>query len=246
MITLFALLGLTGCAQVYDDTKGWGNDVEAWFRSDVIKPIRAKIHGEEELHDGQMAPALVEAVPAQAPAAVPMNAPAPAQSKPTPQPTVVASTAAKVPVVTSDKPMTDAHAKAPADTSHGGAAHNLYPQTAGKAPHKPSAKNPESATQHKEAKQHSSDHKPAMAVHLSSNKSKEAAMQEWSQLKSAFPKQLSGLELDVERADLGKKGVFFRVLAGPFEDKSAARQICSQLKKKQQYCAVMPAPKAQS
>ena len=121
---------------------------------------------------------------------------------------------------------------------------NLYPQTAGKAPQSSAAEKSKKPEVEHKAQQHAASVPSSMALHLSSNKTEAAAKQEWGQLKSAFPQLLGGLSLDIERTDLGKKGVFYRVLAGSFADKPAAAQICSQLKKKQQYCAVMRAPKA--
>lgn len=58
----------------------------------------------------------------------------------------------------------------------------------------------------------------------------------WKSLQKRFPKLLSGVEYRTERADLGEKGVFFRLKAGPFSSKSKARSICNQLREKKQGC----------
>ncbi len=234
LVFLLALLGLTGCAKVYDDTKGWGNDVEAWFRRDVIQGIKTSFENIDQEPGAAVAqaPAMAkpegEDKPMMAPAA---TAGAPAAS----QEIEVASTAPEIPATTAK-----AKTQTAATAGHS-AAKNIYPQTAGQPASKPAATPPTSP-----AKDQMAAKAGEMALHLSSNKTKKAAIQEWSQLKSAFPEQLERLKLEVARTDLGKKGVFYRVMAGPFPDKSAASQICAQLRKKDQYCAIMPAPKAPS
>lgn len=258
LIALTAL-ALSGCSQVYDDTKGWGNDVEAWFRKDVLAPIGAEIRG-EPYPPRTETPALVEqpASPATQVVAMPKpeseamakdSAPADTMAKGA----VVASTDASLPVAAAT-PADAPRAAMPAKPEAGGLGTNIYPQTAGKAPDAAQMKKPEAAPEtapKAAAKKAEPASKPkaagaAMALHLSSNKTKDSAMREWAQLKTAFPKLLGELEPEIARTDLGKKGVFYRVLAGSFQDKPAAAQICSQLKKKQQYCMVLRSPKSGS
>ncbi len=50
---------------------------------------------------------------------------------------------------------------------------------------------------------------------------------------------LGGLTLTVERADLGEKGVFYRVQAGPVADEAAARKLCAALGERKQACLVV-------
>ncbi len=263
LFSLLALGGLTGCQQTYDDTKGWGNDVEAWFREDFIKTVEASIDdiGEEiaDISGADDAPG----TPAPESVAVPQMADA--KKSPTEtlgkemtaspkalseqgRETQVASTAPEIPALAADAPAQEP--RKPAATSQT-AQPNLYPQTAGK-PSAETAKadtapaKPKPAGKQAAGKQAAGKQKADMALHLSSNKTKDSAMREWAELKKAFPDQLGGLNLEIARTDLGKKGVFFRVMAGPFADKPAAARICSELKKKEQYCAVMQAPAGQS
>lgn len=58
----------------------------------------------------------------------------------------------------------------------------------------------------------------------------------WQSLKKQFPQLLSNVNYKVERADLGSKGVFFRLKAGPFSSKTKARSVCNQLREKKQGC----------
>lgn len=62
-------------------------------------------------------------------------------------------------------------------------------------------------------------------VQLGSLKSRAAAETSWTSLQKAFPSQLSGLPLYVQQADLGDRGTYFRVQAGPVES-GQAQQIC--------------------
>lgn len=70
--------------------------------------------------------------------------------------------------------------------------------------------------------------KGAHMVQLGSLRSEDAARQEWAILKTRFPGQLSGLDLNVQKIDLGAKGVFYRIQGGPVEE-AQARAICSSM-----------------
>ncbi len=244
LVSLVAGLALSGCSQIYDDTKGWGNDVEAWFRADVLAPIGAEIRG-EPYPPRENTPAVAQGT---AEPATQMAAAQEAKSDPMmkksmakdqmAKDTRIASTSSSLPAATrapSEQPK-------PAQTNSNELGANVYPQTAGKAPEKAPMEKPAMAAKETESAVMTKPAGAAMSLHLSSNKTKDSAMREWAQLKTAFPKQLGELKPEIARTDLGKKGIFFRVLAGPFKDKPAAAQVCSELKKKQQYCAVMPAP----
>ena len=67
-------------------------------------------------------------------------------------------------------------------------------------------------------------------MQLASVRAPEAVEAEWKRLKTRHPDLLGGLELHMERADLGPdKGVFFRLRAGPLSE-AGARTLCGQLK----------------
>jgi hypothetical protein len=88
-----------------------------------------------------------------------------------------------------------------------------------------------------------------MVLHLSSLRSEAAAKREWSELQQVFPDRLSGMDAEFRRTELGDKGTFYRLLAGPLPSKSAAKEACAALKAKdaKQYCRVLPSkPKGES
>jgi hypothetical protein len=66
-------------------------------------------------------------------------------------------------------------------------------------------------------------------VQLGSVKSKSRAEQEWKRLSGKYPQQLGKQPYRVVEADLGSRGIFYRVQAGPYEQLTA-RSICQDLK----------------
>jgi len=77
-------------------------------------------------------------------------------------------------------------------------------------------------------------------VQLVSVKSQDQASQEWARLQQHFP-ELASLHMTVARADLGDRGVYYRVQAGPLSDAAAAGQLCHAItaKDKTQGCMVV-------
>ncbi|MBI2256690.1 MAG: SPOR domain-containing protein [Proteobacteria bacterium] len=53
---------------------------------------------------------------------------------------------------------------------------------------------------------------------------------EWQRLQKRLGNALDGQQLQVERADLGTKGVFYRLQIGPFADRAAAKAACKEIK----------------
>jgi len=53
---------------------------------------------------------------------------------------------------------------------------------------------------------------------------------EWKRLRKRIGAPLADLELHVERADLGSKGIFYRLQAGPFADRAAATATCQDIR----------------
>lgn len=62
--------------------------------------------------------------------------------------------------------------------------------------------------------------------------------EEWTRLKQASPDLLQGRELIVEAANLGDRGIYHRILVGPFEGYQNADTFCVALRKKGQSCLV--------
>lgn len=75
-------------------------------------------------------------------------------------------------------------------------------------------------------------------IQLASVKSEDGARAEWARLQKAYPAILGGLELHIERFEKSAGDVYFRVQAGPLGDKASAKQICTDLKQKNQACIV--------
>ncbi|MCE2510586.1 MAG: SPOR domain-containing protein [Alphaproteobacteria bacterium] len=76
-------------------------------------------------------------------------------------------------------------------------------------------------------------------IQIAAMRSEAQAKAQWVQLQKAHDDLLSGLALHVERADLGAKGVFFRVQAGPLSDAGAAAALCEKLKQRKLGCLVV-------
>lgn len=77
---------------------------------------------------------------------------------------------------------------------------------------------------------------PQPGIHLASYRTTKQAERGWSQLRRAHPKLLGGLDFTVTEIDLGSKGIFFRLIAGPFVGKEDASETCRQLKSRRQFC----------
>ena len=78
--------------------------------------------------------------------------------------------------------------------------------------------------------------KPAAAqaagtrLQLGSLRSEDAARQEWERIKRKNSDLLGSLSATPVRADLGDKGIYYRIQAGPIADPAAAERICGELK----------------
>jgi len=119
------------------------------------------------------------------------------------------------------------------------ARHNMVPAAAGKGTAEPEAS--DSGVQPLDNSARSAsvpEGAPKFAIHLSSLSSEEGAKSHWTTLQKAFPGTLRDLVLNVQRADLGERGIFYRVLAGPFVNEGEAKRSCDALKAQRQYCRV--------
>ena len=73
-------------------------------------------------------------------------------------------------------------------------------------------------------------------LHLASYKNPKNADAGWLNLKGRFSNLLSGLSPVVKLADLGTKGVYHRLYAGPVANEGEAKKICAAFKKRGTYC----------
>jgi hypothetical protein len=68
----------------------------------------------------------------------------------------------------------------------------------------------------------------------------EAAVQPaWTRLASRAPGLFDQARLDVERADLGQRGIYYRVRAGYFADRANAHRFCERIEQMGQDCIVV-------
>ncbi|MBV9524042.1 MAG: SPOR domain-containing protein, partial [Alphaproteobacteria bacterium] len=84
---------------------------------------------------------------------------------------------------------------------------------------------------------------PAIAggirLQLGAMHSEEAARQAWERVKQANADLLGGLTAAWPRADLGARGIFYRLQAGPIADEAKAERICRALKQRQVGCILV-------
>jgi len=76
-------------------------------------------------------------------------------------------------------------------------------------------------------------------VQLASLPEQAQAQATWSQLQRKFPNELDSLTPSFERVDLGARGTYYRVQAGPLRDRAAAQALCEKLSAAKQGCLVV-------
>jgi cell division septation protein DedD len=76
-------------------------------------------------------------------------------------------------------------------------------------------------------------------VQLAALKSQDSARPAWRRLQKAHSALLSEREMAVQEVDLGERGIFHRVQAGYFSDRTSALELCAALKARGQDCLVV-------
>jgi len=76
-------------------------------------------------------------------------------------------------------------------------------------------------------------------VQVASVKSEDIAKSTWARLQAAHGDVLANLRMQPTRVDLGDKGVWYRVQAGPLDEKQA-QSVCGTLKGRKTDCVVVP------
>jgi cbb3-type cytochrome oxidase subunit 3 len=74
-------------------------------------------------------------------------------------------------------------------------------------------------------------------VRLGSLRSPDAAREEWQRLKRANGDLLGDLRANAVSVDLGEKGIYYRIMAGPL-DEAAAEKLCNEMKRRSHGCIV--------
>ena len=149
----------------------------------------------------------------------------PAEAKPaTPKPTTTQTAAADKPAETkpADKPATVTANSKPADKPAG--AKPTTTQTASATPATPATE---------------AQVKAGARIQIASLPTEDGAWAGWKDLSAKYKDQLTGLTPVVESADLGTKGIFYRVRVGPFENVAAATARCDALKQAGLDCLVV-------
>ena len=76
-------------------------------------------------------------------------------------------------------------------------------------------------------------------VQLAAVRDKQGAIREWKRLKARSAKLLGGLKPSVVRANLGSRGVFYRLRAGPISGQVNASKLCKSLSQLKVGCIVI-------
>jgi cell division septation protein DedD len=98
------------------------------------------------------------------------------------------------------------------------------PQTAASEPASAPARAPEAAVSR------------SAFVQLAAFRSADQVAPNWAAIQRKFPDLLAGLSATTRQVDLGNRGVFYRLLAGPLPDAAAARRLCGELRARDQDC----------
>ena len=77
---------------------------------------------------------------------------------------------------------------------------------------------------------------PQPGVHLASYRSLKQAERGWAQIRRAHQSVIGDMSHEVSKVNLGRKGTYYRLKAGPVASDGAARTVCSQLKRRRQFC----------
>jgi cell division septation protein DedD len=236
-----ALLLLGGCDAIYDDTKGWAHRLEASILNSANgissneEAEEAASYTSEKVDDAKAAGKMDSAVAPVATATMP--------SPPQPSPRLESGGGqnSKPQGLMAEATDNLLAPRAAAEPPKAPGAPPLAKEGETRAtPPLPKPKPAPPATA-------AADSDIAMVIHLASLRSEQAAKREWSDLQHSYPDRLGKMPVEIRRTEVGDKGTFYRVLAGPLPSRSEAKQVCKTLKQKsaKQYCQVMPAkPKA--
>jgi hypothetical protein len=80
---------------------------------------------------------------------------------------------------------------------------------------------------------------PGIRIQLAAVRKDSETAPEWARLQHVLGDTVSGLSLTVESVDLGTKGIYHRIQAGPFPDKASAVAKCEAIQALKQACIVV-------
>jgi cell division septation protein DedD len=75
-------------------------------------------------------------------------------------------------------------------------------------------------------------------IQIGAFRSEAEALGQWSKLQGKLGSYLEGKSDDIERADLGEKGVYYRLRVGPFASADEAKTYCAGLKERGTDCLI--------
>ena len=75
-------------------------------------------------------------------------------------------------------------------------------------------------------------------VHLASYRDSEAARRGWLALQRNYSPLFDGLDPEIQRVELTRKGTYYRLYAVSLPSQSAAREFCQQLKQRGGWCSI--------
>ena len=67
-------------------------------------------------------------------------------------------------------------------------------------------------------------------VQVTSRASQTGVLAAFANMQQKYPNLMEAYAPDIQRADLGEKGILYRLRVGPFSTKTAAQELCSKLK----------------
>lgn len=76
-------------------------------------------------------------------------------------------------------------------------------------------------------------------VHIASYRTMDHVVQGWETMRAMLPDVLGPLQARVEAADLGERGVYLRLKAGPYATQAEALSVCAELSQSAIYCQAM-------
>lgn len=242
-LLLFSLMGLLGgCGAIYDDTKGWASRLEA----SVLEAAHELNRQQEPAVDASPTPPGAGGKAEERAPATEQSAPAAMTPIPTDLPPGLAelrrSPAAEDEPEGADAGKQHANSEIAKESApeEDGAAKKSFPPLPKRKPQLVEAAR--NTTPDMAAAAAEPVDPVAMVLHLSSLRSEAAAKREWRTLQQDFPQALGRLEVEIRRTQLGDKGTFYRVLAGPLPSRSEAQQACDAVKARnvKQYCRAIP------
>lgn len=108
--------------------------------------------------------------------------------------------------------------------------------TAREAPEQPAAGTPEAEPAPQAAQAPAEVAPGSWMIQLAALRQEPAARQEWQRIQGRHRELLGSMSLQLERADLGERGVYYRVQTGPLPNRATAVDLCAQLKSAGQDC----------